>query len=439
MATEGVMRARRCWFPVLLGALIGVLPGHAVQEDVGADLDRNRRLLERWKADPEHYDRLMHDLRAFAELPPDRQESMRKLDRALHHEDLTTQTRLWTVLSRYRAWMDTLTPADREDILSAPTARERLARIRTLKERQWVDRLPAKVRAQLNRLPADKRTARITELRAEERALRLTWLTRPGQKPAPPRPPSTQQLPPEVQRFVQHHLLPRLGAKEKEQLRQAEGKWPELPRTILALSERYPVLPPLPGKPITHFRDLPPWVKNQVSERRVKKQEGKWPEFALAVVRSVRKSHPRAPLALGACRPADFPRQTRAFLEERLPGLLDGAVRQGLEKLEGRWPDYPHKLHQLARQKRFVIPGMSLPGPRELWESARAHLPDIPDRTLYQFVVTELTAKERAALGISIDDPAGSREKVKKAYYRKNARELQRRGFDMTPFLDEVR
>jgi hypothetical protein len=291
----------------------------------------------------------------------------------------------------------------------------------------------------VNALPPPQRAAKIKALRAQERALRQTWLSKPGQKPPPPKPPRTRELPPEVQRFVSMHLLPRLSDKEKEQLRKAEGRWPDLPRTILALSERHPVLPPLPGKPITHYNDLPVAVALQVARNKVRRLEGKWPDFALAVVRRLRNIQVEPAAPLGACRPADFPGPTRAFLEKRLPELLSASERTTLAGLEGRWPEYPLQLHRLARQHRFAIPGMSLPGPRELWESARTHLPDVPDRTLHQFALIELTPQQRADMGISLADPAGSREKIKKAYYKKHARELQRRGFDMKALLGETR
>ena len=66
---------------LLLLALLAVLPSTALPEPNGSwqeaaredALRHNRRLLEKWRADPEHYQRLQRDLKAFWELPTLRQ------------------------------------------------------------------------------------------------------------------------------------------------------------------------------------------------------------------------------------------------------------------------------------------------------------------------------------------------------------------------------
>ncbi len=95
------MRRFGLLFPavMLLGA---TLPVSAVPEAAPDDLSHNRRLLDQYRADPEHYARLVRDLRAFQALPPDHQEKMRQFDRALHEEDSETQKRLWEVLEPLR-------------------------------------------------------------------------------------------------------------------------------------------------------------------------------------------------------------------------------------------------------------------------------------------------------------------------------------------------
>ena len=50
-------------------------------------LEQNRRLLERWRADPEHHARLLRDLRAFYALPRPRQQQLRLLDQQLYAAD----------------------------------------------------------------------------------------------------------------------------------------------------------------------------------------------------------------------------------------------------------------------------------------------------------------------------------------------------------------
>ena len=60
-------------------ALAALLVGLAAAADPDA-LEHNRRLLERWRSDPDHYRRLQRDLRAFHALPRARQEQLRRLD-----------------------------------------------------------------------------------------------------------------------------------------------------------------------------------------------------------------------------------------------------------------------------------------------------------------------------------------------------------------------
>jgi hypothetical protein len=424
------------WLLIVLAGWLAV-PALALPEAGPDELERNRRLLERWKADPEHYRRLLEDFRAFWESPPDRQERLRRLDRELHETDSATQQRLWGVLERYRLWLERLPESDRERVLNAPDKRRRLQIIKELREREWVDRLPQALRNELLTIEDPrKRAARIAEVRREDRQIRRL-LQRPPRPRVPPglRPAKLEQFPPEVQRFVTEQLLPHLGPAEKQQLERAgKARWPFLARTILLLSERHPVLPPLPGKAVTRYADLSPALREQLPRRAVEKKlrqemqkaEGKWPEFALAFTHAYRQVHRRPPPPLGASRPGEFPPAARAFLVNKLLPALGKDEANALAGLEGRWPDYPHRLLELARRHRLVIPGMSLPGPPALWEGARAALPEVPGHVLRDFALNELTPADRARLGLSAADPEAGRQKLKEAFFQKHPRELRR-------------
>src|SRR4051794_30160700 len=76
--------------------------------------DRNARLLEKWRADPEHYARLQRDLHYFAALPHDRQEKIRRFDSELEKCDSQTRKRLWETLERYAVWLDRLPEAEQQ-------------------------------------------------------------------------------------------------------------------------------------------------------------------------------------------------------------------------------------------------------------------------------------------------------------------------------------
>jgi len=285
----------------------------AVPESAPDELDHNRRLLERYRADPEHYARLLQDLRAFKALPPARQEKMRQFDRALHEEDSETQTRLWEVLERYVAWVDRLPEADRKRLDDTTDPTEKLSAVRELRQQEWIDRLPEAERKDLLLMPALMQAKRVAVLHEEERKSRQEWVdwanavkTRSNPGSRPKRPARLTDFPESVQTFVTKRLP--LNEEEKERLTKAEGKWPRLANTILELSEKHPVLPPLPSGPIVRFIQLPPEAKGYLSNKKKIREElnktlDKWPQFALAV-NDLMKQEKRALPPLGASRPA---------------------------------------------------------------------------------------------------------------------------------------
>jgi len=160
----------------------------------GADLhstewERNARLLEKWKADPEHYTRLLRDLKAFAALPRARQQQLRHLDRELHKGEPMAQRHLWSVLERYTLWFERLPEDDQKTLEATSDRAERLRLIRKIKERQWIERLPEKDRLDLAGLKPEKQAEKIKELHQEERKRRQG-----AKPPANPRPAKDKTL-----------------------------------------------------------------------------------------------------------------------------------------------------------------------------------------------------------------------------------------------------
>ncbi len=140
----------RRFIPLFLAVLLGAaVPVLAVSDAAPDDAEHNRRLLDRYRADPDHYARLLRDLRAFQALPPDRQERMRQFDRELHDQDPETQNRLWEVLERYTDWVNRLPKADQKRIEQAADRNERLAIVKQLRMNDWMERLPKKDRDEL--------------------------------------------------------------------------------------------------------------------------------------------------------------------------------------------------------------------------------------------------------------------------------------------------
>jgi hypothetical protein len=361
---------------IALGAVLGANSG--VSQPSAEELARNRRELKDLRADAERYARLERDLRAFYALPAERQEKLRRLDRELHEEGPARRARLWGVLRRYAAWLERLPHTDRQRVLSAPSAEARLAIIKELREKEWIEKLPkhSSLRRSLLLSRPEQRAKWVASERRKERERR-------AMRPKATYPTRMKELPPEVVAFVKDKLAPQLNKKEKARLvKQADGKaWPALLLTIHALARNHPVLPPVHGrKPVVKFDDLPkeykqalfradPQKKEEVAAE-LKPREGRWPDYALKATMIARRRRKVLP-PLGASKPAEFAPEIRTFLEEEFLSRLSLPEQKALKLLEGRWPEYPRRLHELAREKQIVIPGLTLPGSPELWAPVR--------------------------------------------------------------------
>jgi hypothetical protein len=238
-----------------------------------------------------------------------------------------------------------------------------------------------------------------------------------------------------VQQFVHEQLQPMLRPDERDSLAAAEGSWPGLALLLLDLSQRHPVLPPANSQPgVTRYQDLPANVRALLPRKQLtmsrqwpalQRKEGRWPDFALAVTDLLRREGKAAPTPFGASRPPEFaPPIQKALAEQLLPKLKEDEAAR-LKEAVGQWPDYPLLLHDLARAYRVHLPGLTLPGPVELWDAAREALPNVPDRVLREFAITELTPEERTRLRISATDP-NSRDRLRAEFFRKHPNEMKR-------------
>jgi hypothetical protein len=358
-----------CLLVVVLGALGAAIP---------ADAERNRQLLEQWRQDPEHAARLQRDLRAFYALPKAQQERIRRLDRRLHELDPVARRRLWTALQRYVAWVESLPEDDRQRLAAAEPS-ERLPLIRQIRDRQFMERLPERVRQDLLALPEDRQRERLRQLRQEEQQRRRE-LRRLARLPLPAgsaRPPtSMKELPPDVHAHVQDRLLPRLSPQENQRLHAAEGKPAVFMPTLAALNAAHPYLPPSPTGRVVRYVDLPWGAKIHLPKGKLERSGqwkalaekiGRWPDFALAFVELVPPQQRRGLPPLGASRPVEFPSGARPAIEGLTKQLSPEEARR-LHDVEGHWPDYPLLLLDLARKHKVQLPGVTPPGPREWWK-----------------------------------------------------------------------
>lgn len=346
------------------------------------------------RSEPERSARLRRDGEAFLRLPADKQERIRRLDAELNAEDPSSRDRLSHTLERYAAWLERLPVEDRQRIEAASDSSARLRVIRDIRQRQWVERQPQATRDQLNKLSPTERAAEVAKLQADERRKQQAWQAailhweELMQQKRPPGGP-LREVGRDVQAFVKDALWPVLTPNERESLRQAEDIWPTYPWMVATLAEKHPMLAPGAKAYPTRFAELPDDVRQALGKQRrmpqpVRVQEGRWPDYPIAVTRYARRSGVSLPRQLGPARLADFPAEIQAFLDKKLLPVLTSDEKKALQNAEGLWPDYPQEMIRVAGRHGLAIPGMMLPGPREEWEKFRskskppAKLPDVP-------------------------------------------------------------
>jgi hypothetical protein len=331
---------------------------------------------------------------SFKALPPARQQAIRELDRQLYAVDAESGDRLFRALEEYAVWLDRLPDPERRGILAAGTPGLRLGVIRDVRERQWFDALPAAQRGQLAGLSDVKKAEKIRQWKEEEARQRGLWTfvrknaeSMTGNKH--PWPFDTETGRKEIIDYVRaayrieeprhSRLTPFELAAYRESLPTAEkgGSWAWYGRGVYELSRKYEALPePAEAKfRYDDFGNLPPGL-NKLTERpnlkkRLASHAGKWPEFPLELHDELRsgKFGPAAFVSLGPAKVADFKEPVRKFWEKELAPKLTTAEKEGLQRLEKRWPEYPREFVRLARVHDLSVPGVMLPGSPARWDA----------------------------------------------------------------------
>jgi hypothetical protein len=277
--------------------------------------------------------------------------------------------------------------------------------------------------------PGEKQQRLIAQLRQQDQQRRLEWQRIIKQRAQFQR---LNDFPAEIQTFVTESLRPLLSDKERQELDTVEGKR-AYGGMLAELAERYPIrLPPSPTigpRTAKELKDPKQRVPLKLLEgARLREVEGKWPEFARYVTEVARSKKMALP-PLGPCRPEAFSPAVQQFIEKELLRKLNEEERKRLEGALGQWPEYPDTLMELSRKHGLKIPGMAVPGAREFWETLRTtELPEVPDRILRDFALTQLTREEQADLQLTYSDPT-SRDRLKRKFFEKNPEELQRLRF----------
>ena len=392
---------QRSWFlPAFLLLASAAAPALAVVEPSAEDLQGNRRKLQQWKADPDHYARLKRDYRAFMELPADKRDRMRELDRDLREEDLTTRERLDRVLERYSAWLDRLTEENKSRVEAASDSAERLRIVKGLREEEWINRLADVDQKRIKRASADHRAKVISDIRAEERDRRREWqaavfhFEEPGDRAG--KPVIITDFPWETQLYVNRTLKPMLSREEARRLFEAQGKWPDYARTLLQLSQNHRTVRFPPGKdapPVgpADYKpgDIPQEILNLALPRKMKdgsiskadivyvkrlqEARGKWPDFGLAVREVAKEKKVALNKPLGPCTLEEMHPAVQQFYKNKFESeLKNHKDYERLNKASGTWPDYPMLFMELAQEYNLKVPGTFLGGQADVWKNANA-------------------------------------------------------------------
>lgn len=348
--------------------------------------------------------------KVFKQLSPERQQTIRKLDKDIQSTPPHLKDRLIRVLEGYVAWFFTLSVEEKRRILTAANSKLRLEQIREIQDRQWVESLAANQRKQYEMAATESLKRKLVEeWKGEEIKRRKEWVyarKNPSEtlevSKIPP-PFDNEKVRAEILAFARHAFRiednkdakgSRLSANELERynsalnfaLTQGGAAWQIYGKTVYELAKKqedYLLPPPAESKlRFTEFSDLPTgYLQHALIAQGLKKKAspfvGKWPEFPLEIHKDVMQKdqffvkgwNPRLLPQLGPVKMADFTPAVRSFMESDLLLKLTEAEKKNLAKEEGRWPEYPREVVRLARWHDLSIPGVMLPGSQKQWEA----------------------------------------------------------------------
>lgn len=352
----------------------------------------------------------------FQSLKPARQHDLRKLDvdlHALEKESKEAYERLQKVIDNYNWWLANLDPADRKRVTDAETSKERLKIIQELKDREWVDTLPVPYRVEYQSANEGDRLRLLKSWRNDQRKrrddwLRETWLEGRTVEEVKPRIPDAVQnadMRQALETFA-NNLETQLPSSQRDRLRfyrdqpADEREWLKYLRLLVDLADRHPLLPgPLDGP--RSFEALPKavreafekgdpknFVKKKTLPKELQVEVGRWPQFALAMVDYAKQHNIHLPEPIVPATRADMPAEVRSFLD-KLDATLKKAdkkdigergehARRDIAKLkdtEGKWPDYPRAIMEIAKQHRMQVTAWMLPNRTETWDIFRLKVP----------------------------------------------------------------
>jgi hypothetical protein len=378
---------RRHYFWLLIG-LFAVTTAGALAEPSFEELEQRRRQVVALRKQPEQIAKLRENLKSYLDLPEKRREVIVKLDQELRELPAKKQERYYNVLERYADWLETLRvqdPQAYQAIKAAPDAAVRLALIKDRRDREWMNQQPKAQREQWAILQGAARAEYVVKLRQEDRQKHEQWVIA---KRFWRELESKQALPcrlsdysAKVKDYVTEYLLPTLSDAEKKQLESAEGRWPDYPQALVEIASKRPSA--LPPEPPRKFAQLPVTVQHRLIDtkkgtgvktklhKEILQYEG--PGFASKVV-SIGLRENKLPFANEYLAPnyKSLLAPMQSFVESKLLPAMDQAEKRKLSDSEGKWPDYPLTIQELAQKHDLSPPWHFLPEPdRWKWDLYR--------------------------------------------------------------------
>jgi hypothetical protein len=361
---------------MLMVVFVAAAPMAVLQEPSADEVQANRRRFEQLRKQPEQVAKLRDEAAAYFALSDERRRQLLQLHQSLHQETSATQARLHNVLERYMDWLGDLDEPTRKKIAAAPDKRKRLELIRELREQQWIKDQPKAIRDKIDKAQGDARKALIAKEKEGERQRRLEWVIASRfwneLESRRPLPAKFGDLPQAVQNYINSYLKLFLSPEENEQLKKAEGQWPQYPMKLVELASKHPAA--LPGALGPKSRaELPMDVFNRLKlpkkdgvvpppKKDGRLIEGKWPEFGESLVKLAKQ---RGGVTFEheflAYNKDCLTKPMQDFMTNKLEPLLTDKEIYRLTNAIGHWPKYPETIQDLANRRGLQVPWFILP------------------------------------------------------------------------------
>jgi hypothetical protein len=213
-----------------------------------------------------------------------------------------------------------------------------------------------------------------------------------------------------------HAWLQRLPASDRQRI-EAAGDWRQRLEVVKELRERE-WISRLPRTQQDQLRSLPEKERKARIASLRQEQHQRQREALQLPSKGGRRDRP--------IKFNDLPADIQTFVKTSLMPLLTDAEKKRLKDAEGKpWSSYKGVLNELLQKYRTKFPKKPPALPGVLPDGARSALPEVPDRTLFPFLMKELTHQERQRLRLTLGDAEG-RERVKQEFFKRHPRELRR-------------